>query len=85
MLKCLSKPVNRLASLAPVAPLTECNKWSDDRHGQGSYEQVDGARQEGDLPHAGVSQSNDVSVSVVHLNVALNAGSRRERAADLRG
>lgn len=59
-----------------MAPLTECNKWSDDGHGQGSDEQVDGARQEGDLPNAGVTQSDDVSVGVMHLNVALNAGSR---------
>lgn len=55
---------------------TEGNERSDDRHGQGSDEQVDGARQEGDLPHAGVSQPDDVGVSVVHLDVALNAGSR---------
>lgn len=68
-----------------MAPLTEGNERGDDRHGQGSYEQVDGARQEGELPHAGVSQSNDVRVGVVHLNVAMDAGSRREGAADLRG
>lgn len=59
-----------------AAPLTECNQRSDDRHGQGGDEQVDGARQEGDLPHAGVPQSDDVRVGVVHLDVALNAGSR---------
>lgn len=67
-----------------MAPLTECNERSDDGHSQGSYEQVDGARQEGNLPHAGVAQSDDVSVGVMHLDVALNAGTGRERATDLR-
>lgn len=74
MLKYLSEPINPPLSFGPVAPLTECNEWSDDGHGQGSYEQVDGARQEGDLPHAGVAQSDDVGVSVMHLDVAVNAG-----------
>lgn len=85
MLKYLSKPINRLSFLGPVAPLTECNKWSDDGHGQGSYEQVDSARQERDLPYAGVTQSNDISMSMMHLNVALNAGLRWEWATDLSG
>lgn len=71
--------------LAPVAPLTESDEGGDDRHGQGGHEQVDGARQEGGLPHAGVPQSNDVGVGVVHLNVAVDADPRREGAADLRG
>ncbi len=69
MLKYVSKPIN-----CPEAPLTKCNKRSDDRHGQGCYEQVDSARQEGDLPYAGVTQSNDISMSMMHLNVAVNAG-----------
>lgn len=56
--------------------LTDRNKWRDDGHSQGGYEQVDGPRQEGDLPHAGVTQSNDISVSVMHLDVALYAGPR---------
>lgn len=76
MLKYLSKLINRLpVSSGAVAPLTECNEWSDDGHGQGGYEQVDRAGQEGGLPHAGVPQSNDISVSVMHLNVAVHAGS----------
>lgn len=62
-------------SFGPVLPLTKCNKWSDDRHGQRSYEQVDGARQEGDLPYAGVTQVNDISMSMMHLNMSMNAGS----------
>lgn len=64
--------------------LTEGDQRRDDGHGQGGEEQVDGAGQEGDLPHAGVPQTHHVGVSVVHLDVALNAGGRREGAAHLR-
>lgn len=66
------------------APLTECNERRDDGHRQGGHEQVDGAGQAGDLPHAGVAQPDHVGVSVVHLDVTLNADARREGAADLR-
>lgn len=65
--------------------LTECNQRSDDRHGQRSHEKVDGAGQEGDLPHTGVTQADDIGVSVVHLDVALDASLGREGTADLWG
>lgn len=62
---------------------TECDQWGDDRHGQRSHEKVDDPGQEGDLPHTGVTQADNVGVGVVHLDVALDASLGREGAADL--
>lgn len=62
---------------------TECDQRGDDRHGQRSHEKVDGPGQEGDLPHTGVTQANNIGVGVVHLDVALDASLGREGAADL--
>lgn len=53
--------------------LTEGDQWGDDGHRQGGHEQVEAARQTGDLPDAGISQSEDVGVSVVHLDVAVDS------------
>lgn len=66
-----------------MAPLTECDQRSDDGHGQRRHEKVDGTRQEGHLPHTGVTQADDVGVGVVHLDVAMDASLGREGAADL--
>ncbi len=56
--------------------LTDGDDGRDDGHGQRSDEQIHGSRQEGDFPGAGVSQTDHISVSMMHLHVSLNAGPR---------
>lgn len=75
--------LRRLVDSAGPEALTERHQRGDDGHGQRSREEVDAPGQEGDLPHAGVPQADDVGVGVVHLDVALDASLGREGAADL--
>lgn len=55
----------------------------DDGDGQGRHEQVDHPGQEGDLPGAGVSEADDVSVGVMQFNVGVDADPGREGPAYL--
>ena len=64
-------------------PLTEGHERGDDGQAQGGEEQVDAARQTGDLPDAGVSQADDVGVGMVHLDVPVHPRPRWEGATDL--
>lgn len=79
-----SLPVRRFQMFKGTVVLTDGDEGRDDGDGQRRDEQVDGSRQEGHLPGAGVSQADHISVSVMHLNMSLNTCPRRERAAHLR-
>lgn len=62
---------------------TESDERRDDGHRQRGNEQVDDTRQEGNFPGARVSQPDDVCMSVMQLDVSVDAGVSRERTADL--
>lgn len=68
--------VRRFLMFKGIVVLTDGDDGCDDGDGQRRDEQVDGSRQEGHLPGAGVSQADHISVGVMHLHMSLNTRPR---------